>query len=156
MCEYCGCQSLRAIETLTAEHDAVRALLRDVSAAAQAGDLAKAQDVVRQVEAILDVHTQVEEQALFPAMARDFADHVASLVADHRQVEAGFAAVGADEPPADWPALLERTVRLLTEHIFREQDGLFPAALATLEPEEWETMGRVRATANQSAKTPAA
>lgn len=145
MCEYCGCQSLRSIGQLTAEHDAVRALLREATEAASAGDLPRAQLVVREVEAILRPHTIVEESGLFPAMARDFADHVARLEAEHVQVAAGFAAVTANEPAPDWPHRLEVSARLLIEHIFREQDGLFPAALATLEPEEWDTVDNVRA-----------
>jgi hemerythrin-like domain-containing protein len=145
MCEYCGCQSLRSIEQLTAEHDAVRALLRDASEAARTGDLARAQEVVPQVEAILEPHTIVEESGLFPAMARDFADHVARLEAEHVQVAAGFATVTSAEPAADWPDRLEAATRLLIEHIFREQDGLFPAALATLEPEDWDAVDKVRA-----------
>lgn len=147
MCEYCGCQAIRSIEQLTAEHDAVRALLRDASEAAGAGDLVRARDVVRQVVAILDPHTIVEEHGLFPAMAHDFADHVTRLEADHVEVAASFATVTADEPPGDWPNRLESTARLLIEHIFREQDGLFPAALATLDPEEWDTVDRVRESA---------
>jgi hemerythrin-like domain-containing protein len=145
MCEYCGCQSLQSIEQLTAEHDAVRALLREASKAARAGDLPAARNVVHQVEAILGPHTIVEEQGLFPAMARDFADHVARLEADHVQVTAGFASVTVDEPAGDWPDRLDNTVRLLIEHILREQDGFFPAALSTLEPEDWDTVERVRA-----------
>lgn len=153
MCEYCGCQSLRSIEQLTAEHDAVRALLREASEAARARDLPRAQDVVRQVETILELHTIVEERGLFPAMARDFADHVARLEIEHLQVATGFATVTAESPPADWPDRLEITVRLLIEHIFREQDGLFPAALATLEPEEWDTVDRVRTSAVEPVKS---
>jgi hypothetical protein len=61
------------------------------------------------------------------------------------QVAAGFATVTSAEPAADWPARLEAATRLLVEHIFREQDGLFPAALATLEPEDWDAVDKVRA-----------
>jgi hemerythrin-like domain-containing protein len=145
MCEYCGCQSLRSIEQLTAEHDAVRALLREVSEAARAGDLARAQAAASQVEAILEPHTIVEESGLFPAMARDFADHVARLEAEHAQVAAGLSTVTSAEAPPDWPERLEAATRLLIEHIFREQDGLFPAALATLEPEDWDAVEKIRA-----------
>ena len=60
---------------------------------------------------------------------------------------------GIPEPSKDWPQQLERTARLLIEHIFREQDGLFPAALATLEPEEWDTVDRVRADASEPVHT---
>jgi hypothetical protein len=33
---------------------------------------------------------------------------------------------------------------LLREHIFKEQDGVFPAALATLTNEQWDRRGTIR------------
>jgi hypothetical protein len=32
----------------------------------------------------------------------------------------------------------------LFDHILKEQDGVFPAALATLTPDDWERIGAVR------------
>ncbi len=34
---------------------------------------------------------------------------------------------------------------LLREHILREEDGVFPAALTVLEPAQWEQMATLRA-----------
>jgi hypothetical protein len=34
---------------------------------------------------------------------------------------------------------------LLREHILKEQDGVFPAALISLGPDDWERIGQVRA-----------
>jgi len=33
---------------------------------------------------------------------------------------------------------------LLREHILKQQDGVFPAALAALDPEQWERIEAVR------------
>jgi hypothetical protein len=67
------------------------------------------------------------------ALTPDFPDHVASLTAEHRHVEAALGDV-ADGTPADpaWPARLMKALALLREHIFKEHDGVFPAALTTL------------------------
>lgn len=45
---------------------------------------------------------------------------------------------------------------MLREHILKEQDGVFPAALATLGTEEWEAVDKVRAEAGTALPRPAA
>jgi hypothetical protein len=39
VCEYCGCQAIEVIADLTAEHDRLRELSRDLSDAARCADL---------------------------------------------------------------------------------------------------------------------
>lgn len=146
MCEYCGCQALDAIAELTAEHDLVVELSRQVRAALRVGDLDAAAERSRAVAAVLEPHTAVEEGALFPALAADFGDHVAALEAEHRLVESVLAE-SAEGTPSDpsWPERLDRALYLLREHILKEQDGVFPAALAHLDPAQWEALEAVRA-----------
>ena len=147
MCDYCGCQDLDAIAELTAEHDVVVTLSGQVRRAVQAGDLDLAADGVRTIVAVLGPHTAVEEGALFPAMVEDFGDHVAGLVDEHRRIEQVLAE-SADRTPSDpsWPSRLEQTLVMLREHIINEQDGVFPAALATLSAAQWDHLEAVWAT----------
>jgi hypothetical protein len=151
MCEYCGCQSLASIDALTREHERVLALISDVRAAQAAGDVVRQADLACRIAAVLGPHTLVEEQGLFPALARDFPDQIALLEAEHRLVEAALAeavrAAGDGGLPADpgWPDRLTRALAVLREHIFKEQDGVFPAALATLSTADWEAADAVRA-----------
>lgn len=146
MCEYCGCQALDAIAELTAEHDLVVELSRQARSALRDGDLDAAAERSRVVAAVLEPHTAVEEGALFPAMAADFGDHVAALEAEHRLVESVLAE-SAEGTPSDpsWPARLDRALYQLREHILKEQDGVFPAALAHLDTAQWEALEAVRA-----------
>jgi len=48
--------------------------------------------------------------------------------------------------PADpsWPTRLIETLTLLREHVLKEQDGVFPAALASLRSADWEAAEAVR------------
>ncbi|CAL9668395.1 hemerythrin domain-containing protein [Streptomyces sp. NPDC057245] len=146
MCEYCGCQSLTSIDELTREHEAVVALISRVRAALKAGDGAATAALARDIAAVLAPHTQVEERGLFPAMAVEFPDRIAALEAEHRRIEAVLAEA-ADRVPADpaWPGRLLDALAQLREHILKEQDGVFPAALATLTTEQWEAVETVRA-----------
>jgi hemerythrin-like domain-containing protein len=146
MCEYCGCQSLAAIATLTQEHDAVVNLIGDVRTARATGDVARMAETARRIAAVLVPHTEVEEGGLFPALAGDFPEQIAVLEAEHRRIEAvlGRAAEGTPTDP-DWPDALIDALALLRDHILKEQDGVFPAALASLDAEQWEAVDAVRA-----------
>jgi hemerythrin-like domain-containing protein len=146
MCEYCGCQAVTAIDELTREHDHVVNLIGDVRAAHTASDTARMAELARQITSVLGPHTQVEEHGLFPALAADFPDHVAALEADHRRIEAvlGEAATGTPADPT-WPGRLTDTLDRLRDHILKEQDGVFPAALANLGAAEWDTIDAIRA-----------
>jgi Hemerythrin HHE cation binding domain len=148
VCEYCGCQALATIDELTREHDLVVGLIGAARSAA-ACDFPRMVDLARRITAVLGPHTRVEEDGLFPAMAGDFPDHIAALRAEHRHIEAVLAEA-ATGPPADpgWPTRLTSALRLLRQHILKEQDGVFPAALATLTTADWETIEKVRASAS--------
>lgn len=142
MCEYCGCQDVPAIAELTAEHDDIVAQMAKVTEALDRGDAEGASQVCKQMLTVLGPHTTVEEQGLFPAMRGEFAEQVEALQAEHRAIEAVLA-----EPPTnpDWPARLTAALHQLREHILKEQDGVFPASLAILAPEDWDHLDEVRA-----------
>lgn len=151
MCEYCGCQDVGAISELTREHDVVVTLISSVRAAHAAGDTERMAALARDIAAVLVPHTEVEEHGLFPLLAEAFPDPVAALEAEHRRIEAvlGEAESGTPADPA-WPARLIATIELLRDHILKEQDGVFPAALTTLSGADWDTVDEVRARAGSS------
>lgn len=146
MCEYCGCQALPAIAELTGEHDHVVNLISHVRAAHAADDLATMARLAVRISAVLGPHAAVEEEGLFPALAGEFPDHIADLTAQHRHIDGVLGEV-TDGPPADpsWPERLLAALHLLREHILAEQDGVFPAALASLDAVDWDVIDTVRA-----------
>ncbi len=151
MCEYCGCQQIATIDELTREHDAVVALIARVRDQLGAGRLDDVAATCRAMTAVLAPHTVVEEQGLFPELTDDFPDHVATLRSEHRVVEAALAEA-AHGTPTDptWPDRLSQALFLLREHILKEQDGVFPAALSTLDSEQWERVEAVRSSAGSA------
>ena len=145
MCEYCGCQDVPAIAALTAEHDALRALARDAAAAARSGDRPASAAVAVRLLELLRPHTEIEEQALFPAMAGEFAEHVESLQDDHRRIEHTLTVIADPADTRDsWAQDLHTALAELFTHILREQDGLFPATLSVLTPADWDRLDEVR------------
>ncbi|MFJ7290493.1 hemerythrin domain-containing protein [Streptomyces collinus] len=158
MCEYCGCQSLASLGELTREHDEVVRLISHLRPAHQEGGVARMAEVARQIGAVLGPHTQVEEHGLFPALAGDFPDQIAALEAEHRRIESVLAEADDGATPSDpaWPDRLMEAMALLRDHILKEQDGVFPAALANLSTEEWEAVEAVRTEAGGVLSRPAA
>ena len=145
MCEYCGCQALRTIEELTREHDHVVALVGRVRAARELGDTEGMAEAARQISAVLAPHTEVEEHGLFPALADEFPDHIQDLETEHRAIEAVLADADRASTDPSWQARLLDALDMLREHILKEQDGVFPAALSRLATKDWEAAEAVRA-----------
>ncbi|MGQ4388636.1 hemerythrin domain-containing protein [Streptomyces sp. SAS_270] len=158
MCEYCGCQSLASIDELTREHDEVVRLISHLRPAHQGGGAARMAQVAREIVAVLGPHTQVEELGLFPALAGDFPEQIAALEAEHRRIESVLDEAADRATPSDpaWPDRLMEAMALLRDHILKEQDGVFPAALANLSTEEWEAVEAARAEAGGTLSLPAA
>ncbi|MFI9749511.1 hemerythrin domain-containing protein [Streptomyces collinus] len=159
MCEYCGCQALETIDELTQEHDEVVRLISHLRPAHQEGGaVPRMAEVAREIARVLGPHTQVEEHGLFPALAGDFPDQIAALEAEHRRIEAVLAEAADGVTPSDptWPDRLVEAMAMLRDHILKEQDGVFPAALANLSTEEWEAVEATRAKAGSTLSRPAA
>ncbi|MGH3416659.1 MAG: hemerythrin domain-containing protein [Actinocrinis sp.] len=148
MCEYCGCQSVTSIGELTLEHDLVVDLIGEARAAHRAGDVPAMAHSARRIARILGPHTVVEESGLFPALAGDFPEQIAALEAEHRLIEAVLAQAGPGVPSdPGWPDALLDVLGVLRRHILKEQDGVFPAALASLTTAQWEVVDATRAEA---------
>lgn len=144
MCEYCGCQDVAAIGALTREHDAVVDLIGEVRGAYRSGDLVTMAAGARRIAMLLGPHTRVEEEGLFPAIRADFPEQIAELEAEHRAIEPVLAQASDMPLAADFPDRLLAALDVLRRHILKEQDGVFPAALAGLCLEQWEELDAVR------------
>jgi hemerythrin-like domain-containing protein len=153
VCEYCGCQDIEVIAELTAEHDELRNLGRGLARAADARDLPAARPLAAAMQALLGPHTEVEERGLFPAMAADFGDQLDVLVQEHRSIDAALTDLALDTPSASWPDATRAALAHLFEHILKEQDGVFPAALSTLSRPDWETLAGVRRSVGSALST---
>ncbi|GAA3494670.1 hemerythrin domain-containing protein [Streptomyces prasinosporus] len=157
MCEYCGCQALATIDELTREHERVVTLISRVRDARRDGAIARMAELAREITTVLGPHTRVEEHGLFPPLREEFPEQIAVLEDEHRRIEVVLA--DADGPfltDPGWPDRLIDALDLLREHILKERDGVFPAALAHLDTEHWEAAEKVRAEAGGALPRPAA
>ena len=122
-----------------AEHDAIVNSTYALQIAFRDQDVTAATTAGRILGELLHPHTHREQVGLFAEMAKDelFTEHVASLCAEHDQLDADLAAITAGDLTR-----ISTMITLLNNHIDREENGLFPAALAYLDDDQWEVIQR--------------
>jgi hemerythrin-like domain-containing protein len=150
MCNYCGCRAIEPIARLTAEHEQILVLSRQVVTALARDDHSTVAAALSRLRNVLDVHDAVEELAVYPAMEREpeFSDSVGRLFDEHDDLDQviteALRAVSTETPDRhDWDAV-RSALETLTEHIDHEKHGLFPAAAVCLDPADWERASAVR------------
>ena len=138
MCEHCGCRGVKPIADLMDEHFELLELAGDVRRHVAAGDRGAAATVLAELGLHLDRHVRREETGVFAALKSqgDFADAVAELEQEHISFDAQLASldVAADE----FDVRVDRLLDELSEHIDKENLGIFPVAVVTLGAVGWE------------------
>jgi hemerythrin-like domain-containing protein len=145
VCDHCGCRDLTPIAALMSEHDRLRELTGHIRSHLAAGDDAAARTHFQDVLVVLAPHVSKEEGFLFPMLAREaeLAEHVSVLQGEHADL---YDAVDdlddgvGDRAAQAWRDGVLRILDELGEHMFKEDFGLFPAALATLDGADWDAM----------------
>lgn len=127
------------IAMLNAEHDAIVNSTYALQAAFREKDLRAAVSACKELGGLLHPHTWREQVGLFAEMTKDelFTEHIASLCAEHDQLDAELDAITAGDLTR-----IPGMITLLNNHIDREENGLFPAALAFLDDDQWDTIQR--------------
>lgn len=142
MCEYCGCRQVEPIADLMDEHMALLEIAGDLRRAlvAQDGDRASAKR--DQLVDLLSHHTGREEAGIFAALKAqgDYVDEVNALEGEHVTLDEAFAALDLDAPGV--LDLLDGVVKELSDHVDKENLGIFPVAVVTLGATGWDIVDR--------------
>ncbi|MDA4110842.1 hemerythrin domain-containing protein [Mycolicibacterium holsaticum] len=127
------------IRDYISEHAHVLNLGGEAVRAINRGDLPTARDRLAAMAEELRSHFRGEETGLFAVMMSTddlFAQHIEPLVREHRELEALLATV--DIAGAEGQQAIRDAVEHLFEHTRKEEDGLFPAALTSLDGDQWD------------------
>ncbi|MGY1719086.1 hemerythrin domain-containing protein [Blastococcus sp. SYSU DS0552] len=130
---------MKADEVLTAHHDVLRGLLRDL--AETTGEQIERREELRdRLLRELEIHTQIEDELFYPAVV-DVSPLLSLAHAEHRQIDDQLAAVmrtAPDDPEFTTEVrMLEKTLR---HHTMEEEQRMFPQAHA-LGEERLEQLG---------------
>ena len=139
MCSYCGCRNIPVIARLNAEHDAIVNASYALEIAFREQDPASAGWACDALGALLHPHTRREQDGLFAEMRRDdmFTAHIDSLCLEHDTLDAQLTTISGGDL-----SMIPTMLALLNNHIDREENGLFPAALAYLDDAQWDAIQR--------------
>lgn len=138
MCHYCGCRQIPLIRDYIAEHERVTNAAGEAVRAIDAGDFGTARRCIDEMATELAAHWRGEEDGIFRVMAREpeYADYIAPLVQEHRELADLLATVDVADPGDQ--VRIRAAVDELVEHISKEEDGLFPASLVSLSGPQWD------------------
>ena len=150
MCEYCGCRQLEPIAELMDQHDSLIEIAGDLRRALVEGDAARALTKRDELVDLLSTHTRVEEAGIFAALKDqgDYVGEVDALEGEHVSLDEAVAGLDPAAPGA--VAVLDALVADLSEHIDKENNGIFPVAVVTLGATGWEVVDRAH---EQSVRT---
>lgn len=118
------------------EHDQLAALGDSAVRALKEGDTATAAANLGEFTTLLKAHNDLEERGIFAAMRDlgEFVELIDELAGEHTDLHARLDEFG-DVPPID-----ELTVLLkdLTDHVEKENRGVFPFAYSAFWTPQWE------------------
>jgi hemerythrin-like domain-containing protein len=145
MCEYCGCRQVEPIAELMDEHMTLLELAGDLRRALLRQD---AEEALRQRDLLVDLlarHTGTEEAGVFTALRQqgEYVEQVDELEAEHVSLDKAVAALDLGTPTA--VDVLDRVTAELSEHIDKENLGIFPVAVVSLGATGWGVVERAHA-----------
>jgi hemerythrin-like domain-containing protein len=154
VCEYCGCRQVDPIAELMDEHLALLDLAGDLRRALVDGDLTCAETRRAELADLLAAHTGREEAGVFAALRAqgDFVEEVDALEGEHVSLDQHAGSLDLDDPAA--LDVLDGLVSDLTEHIDRENLGIFPVAVVTLGATGWDIVDQAHQRPTREAVSP--
>lgn len=145
MCEHCGCQGVEPIAELMDEHYELLELAGNIRRDLATGERRAAERGLLELGRRLHEHVGREERGIFAALKEqgDFVDEVVDLKAEHVAFDSELEdlaprAAGFDERVG---VLLQE----LSDHIDKENLGIFPVAVTTLGASGWDIVSRAHA-----------
>ena len=114
------------IRDYIAEHERSINLGGEAVRAIDRGELDRARELLSEMATELTAHWQGEETGLFRVMAREelYAEHIAPLVREHRELAELLATVDIADPGGQ--QAIREAMFDLREHIGKEEDGSSP------------------------------
>ncbi len=131
-----------AIAMLTADHQEVKDLFLEYDAAEDASDR---KEIAEQVFHELEIHTQLEEDIFYPAVAKKGDDESKKLVTEarkeHEKVKQLIASLRKIEASDErYDEIFQELMENVEHHVKEEEDELFPTAESEL-GDEVENLG---------------
>jgi hemerythrin superfamily protein len=130
-----------AIELLTKDHDKVENLFTQIE---QGVTAEKGKELFTTIYHELTLHSIVEEQIFYPAVAKNpsFKDLLKDAFTEHAQVKQQLGDISYLEPAsAEWTKMMGKVWKELKHHINDEEEKLFPKVREAMSEKELKALG---------------
>ncbi|MGZ0717555.1 hemerythrin domain-containing protein [Pseudomonas palleroniana] len=137
---------MNAIDLLEADHEKVKAILTQLSESTERG-VKKRTELLDKLEMEVSIHTQLEEQILYPAFkaagGKEEAEMYYEAKEEHRTVDSlVLPDLKATDPTSpEFAGRVKVVKELLEHHIEEEETEMFPKAKKLLGKAELEKLG---------------
>ncbi|MEJ5863370.1 hemerythrin domain-containing protein [Pseudomonas farsensis] len=138
---------MNAIELLTNDHKLVKKLLEELSATTERA-VKKRAELLQRIEQEVRIHTQLEEDILYPAIKQAGGKEEAKMYyeakEEHRTVDSLVMPdlLETDTGTVEFAGRVKVMKELLEHHIEEEESELFPTARKLLGKDALEEMGQ--------------
>lgn len=138
---------MNAIELLTNDHKLVKKLLEELSATTERA-VKKRAELLQRIEQEVRIHTQLEEEILYPAIKQAGGKEEAKMYheakEEHRTVDSLVMPdlLETDTGTVEFAGRVKVMKELLEHHIEEEESELFPTARKLLGKDALEAMGQ--------------
>jgi iron-sulfur cluster repair protein YtfE (RIC family) len=153
-----GFQVMNAFELLKKDHEKVSGILEKLDKTTENGVKTR-EELFKQLKTELDIHSQIEEQMLYPVLkeAKETEEITLEAIEEHNVVKQLLAEL--EELPKDdetWGAKLTVLKENVEHHVEEEEGEMFKDARKVLSSEQLEELGTQMQEAKQQKKTMAA
>ena len=133
------------IGLLTDQHEEIINRLGLVRRAAEESDIPLTQLLASELANLLNPHVVLEENGLFATLMSvdEFVEPLEKLTFEHRELdELVERLIDGDL------SVIDNLDTLLRNHISNEENGIFPAAVVTLDGEQWDQIEKAQGVVN--------
>ena len=134
---------MNAFELLKADHDKVGKLLDQIDQTTERGTKTR-EELFTKVKTELDIHAQIEETIVYPALeeADETRDITLEAYEEHRLVKQLLSELESmSKDSEEWTARFSVLKENVEHHVEEEEGELFPKAKKVLSKEDQETLG---------------
>lgn len=148
---------MNAIELLKADHEKVKSILTQLSESTDRAVKTRS-DLLKKLEMEISIHTQLEEEILYPAFkaagGKDEAEMYFEAKEEHRTVDSLVLPDLKETDPTspEFAGRVKVVKELLEHHIEEEETDMFPKAKKLLGQAKLEELGEEMATMKASLK----
>lgn len=127
---------MRALDLLRADHRHLQSLFERLR---QSGDFGERRELFEEIRDSLELHADLEERVFYPVFRQnpEWTEVIEEALEDHRLMSEMILELGAVHDTEDFNDLLDELVESIEDHLFEEEQELFPHLLPMLQEGQW-------------------